>query len=200
MTKIIGVSGAHCTGKTSTLEAIAKRQSRDPYIVVDDFKASRTVLKELKCTLEQATSTPETMEVYQRLVLDTKLHRDLFTLRNCVHSSAKANFLVDRSPADLNAYAQLWSVKTNHDIAFGADYYGKCREYIAHYDAIIFFPIGVFDFVDDGVRAKFDTQKVINDAIIEFLKRHSNPFIVTSTTIEDRAGEIIDYIKFINSK
>lgn len=202
MTKIIGISGAHCTGKSSTLDAIAVKQSRDPYIIVDDYKASRSTLKEFKCTLEQVTSNAELMQQFQRHMLSNKLHRDLFTLRNSLHSSAKANFLVDRSPADLYAYASLWADQapsSEIDVAFLPSYATTCFDAIQSYDAIIYFPIGKFEFVDDGVRAKLDTQAGIDTLIKAFFKIANRPaYEVTSTTVEDRADEIIEFVRFLN--
>jgi len=195
MTKIIGVSGSHGTGKTCTLDNIAKVQSKDPEIVVDDFKVSRAILEEMKCTLDQATATSKLMKVYQSRVLDVKIHRDLHVLRNIVVSTTPINFLVDRSPADVWAYTKLWASKNKVSNSWFAEFTKKCIKAIEQYDKIILFPIGKIPFIDDGVRAKEDTQQCINDYIITFLDASEIKYhTVESATVEDRTKEIISII------
>jgi hypothetical protein len=203
MTRIIGFTGSHGTGKTSTLDAIARRQY--PNIIVDDYKASRTVLKELKCTLEQATSTPTIMQIFQDRILDTKIHRDGFTLPNCVHRSAKTNFLVDRTPADIYAYTVQWVHKLSEQLngtefeelmEWQAQFVAKCVEGIKKYDMIIHFPINAIPFVDDGIRAKIEDQEHVGWYIGTFLKGCAVKYhTVKSISIEDRVDEIIGLLQ-----
>jgi len=189
MTKIIGMSGAHGTGKSATLEYI----KNDPIIdniKVDEYKFSRSVLKSLGQTLEEATATVESTKSYQTKVLDSVRRRNYLLKLLEPQGDVTVN-LVDRSVADVYAYTRLWSEKNNIDAEWFEKFEAKCAEMVSAYDIIFLFPTGKIPFVDDGVRAKEDTQASIAQYISEFLAKYAKRYyVVQSTSIEDRASEI----------
>jgi nicotinamide riboside kinase len=197
-TKVSAMSGAHATGKSATLDII--KGVRVPQIIVDDFKVSRTVLAKLGKTLEEATSTRHSIEKYQNAVLTEKIFHDQFDLHNSVHSSANTNFLVDRSPADIYAYAKLWSSKYTMSKSWMTNFMCKCVSLLSAYDKIFLFPVGVFPFVDDGIRAKEDTQKQIAEDIEDFLQKFYPTYhVIKATDVVGRANEIIRIIQNDNN-
>jgi len=189
MTKIIGMTGAHGTGKSATLEHI----KNDPIIdniKVDDYKFSRSVLKALGQTLEEATATVESTMSFQTKVLDSVRRRN-HLLKLLEPQGDVTTHLVDRSVADVYAYTRLWSEKNGIDREWFEKYEAKCAEMVSAYDIIFVFPTGKIPFVDDGIRAKEDTQAAIAQYIDEFLAKYAKRFyVVQSTSIEDRASEI----------
>lgn len=189
MTKIIGMSGAHGTGKSAVLEYIKNDPILDD-IKVDDYKFSRSVLKSLGLTLEEATATVESTKSYQTKVLDSVRRRN-YLLKLLEPQGDVTINLTDRSVADVYAYTRLWSEKNGIDAEWFEKFEAKCAEMVAAYDIIFVFPTGKIPFVDDGVRAKEDSQAAIAHYIEYFLTKYSKKYyVVTSTSIEDRASEV----------
>lgn len=185
--KIIAISGAHGCGKTSVLEELQKQNHQE--IFIDDFKVSRTVLAELGLTLEQATKTATLTQKYQKLVLSKKIDRDGVVLPSAVYDPQVRSVFVDRSIADVYAYTRLWVEKNNVDKKWFADFEDMCISTIRMYSKVLLIPIGKFPFVDDGVRAKEETQQIIATYIEEFVKLHCDDYVIIEpTSIVDRAN------------
>lgn len=193
MTQIIGMSGAHATGKSSTLEAIKNhlQSGAESIITVDTFKVSRTVLKASGLSLEEATATSESTKLYQTRVLDAA-YRHLYLIKLL---PTETIHLVDRTVADIYAYTRLWCEKNGIESEWLEGFKCKCIEMLPLYDKIFLFPVGVFAYVDDGVRAKEDTQKVIAKYTEEFLHSHyPQVFVVTESEISNRAKQIMNIV------
>lgn len=192
MTQIIAASGAHATGKSVTLDAIAARKVKN--FIVDDFKISRTVLAKRGQTLEEATATSELTKSYQTDVLKAA-HSQLEFIKFCL--AGDPIVIVDRSVADIFAYTRLWCERNNIEKEWLVEFKAKCVKMLSMYDKIFVFPIGVFPFVDDGIRAKHDTQEKIHLYTHEFLYDHfgDKSYPVTTVEIEDRADQIIRIIQ-----
>lgn len=191
MNRLIGFSGAHCTGKSATIEHLKTKNVLGLHI--DEFKVSRTVLAEMNTTLEEATKTPGSTKEYQNRVLQYKLQHDAHSLkgRSC---EPNTTFLVDRTAADVYAYARLWALKTGDTSDWISWYERQCISVLQLYDLVYLFPPGKFDFIDDGVRAKAADQVKISEFIHEFISEHARNFhIIESTTIADRAIEVLDF-------
>lgn len=194
MHALIGLSGSHGTGKTSAIEEIerlvAAGKNTGPLIAIDHFKVSRFVLSQLGMTLEQATASAELTKDYQQKVLDRKIERD------SKWTDVDAAILVDRSVADIYAYTKLWCIKNEIDGDWFIKFEKKCIEAMELYDIILLFPIGKFAFVDDGVRAKEDTQATIAAYIEEFIIAYAkNYHIIDTISVNDRANQILNIIK-----
>jgi hypothetical protein len=191
------MSGAHGTGKSVTLEAIKRiiPLDNDPVIRVDDFKVSRTVLKALGLTLAEATATPESTKNYQLKVLDAAF-RHCYLLKILDKQGDTTIHLVDRTVADIYAYTRLWSEKNGIDAEWLAGFKARCVDMLPTYDKIFLFPIGKFAFVDDGIRAKEDTQRSIAAYTEEFLKENFPSYhVVDAVSIDDRANQITKIIQ-----
>src|SRR5690349_4606584 len=100
MAKLIGLSGPQGGGKTTLLDGLKEKG-----IVVDDFKVSRQVQKELGWdSLENVLKNPETMMKFQAKVRDVKYVREL---ENKERTDADI-ILTERTFADIASYTQLW--------------------------------------------------------------------------------------------
>lgn len=101
MAKLIGLSGPQGGGKTTLLNGL-----RDFGIVVDDFKVSREVQKQLGWeSLSQVMESPETMMAFQAKVRDVKYVREL---ENIARTDVEI-VLTERTFADIASYTQLWA-------------------------------------------------------------------------------------------
>ena len=86
---------------------------------------------------------------------------------------------MERCPADFYAFAKTWQPKfesSEYD-AWLETYYARCFDSMIHYSVAILIPPGCFDHVDDGVRAKADTQHNTHVYLDEFISRwwcHAN--------------------------
>lgn len=100
MVKLIGLSGPQGGGKTTLLNGLEAKG-----IVVDDFKVSRQVQKELGwSSLENVLTNPKTMMTFQVKVRDVKYVREL---ENKERTDVEL-ILTERSFADIASYTQLW--------------------------------------------------------------------------------------------
>lgn len=184
------MTGAHGTGKSVTLDRI--QEINPSAIYIDPLKIPRTVLARSGLTLEQATATPELAKTHQENILAlASQHYDTIT-------SFEDNnvMLCDRSVVDYYAYTRLWAEQNGIEQSWVDSFKSKCIDLLKLYDTIFLFPTGVFKFVDDGVRAKEDTQLVIAQYMEEFINENfPSHHVVQSVSIDDRANEIITIIK-----
>jgi hypothetical protein len=194
MIKLIGVSGAHGCGKTSVLDELKRQQH--PEIFIDDFKVSRTVLAELGMTLEEVTASAELTKAYQKKVLDRKIQRDGSELPGAAYGAQVKSIFVDRTVADIYAYTRLWCEKNNIEQEWFNSFEQICIGTIRLYDKVLLIPIGKFAFVDDGIRAKEETQATIASYIEEFVVAQAKKYhVIESTSVDLRAHEILRIIK-----
>jgi hypothetical protein len=193
------MSGAHATGKSATIDELRKINNRKLWI--DDFKVSRTVLAELGLTLEQATATAELTMDYQSKVLARKIQWDTSRKNIQAFGLNPPSYIVDRSIADVYAYTKLWCIKNNVDGEWFRKFELECINAMSLYDIIFLFPTGKFPFVDDGIRAKEETQAKIATYTEEFIVAYAkNYHVVESVSLDLRANEIITIITNGNSK
>ena len=202
---LIAMSGAHGTGKSATIDRIEVQLQKEwqhyQGIAIDHFKVSRRVLAELGMTLEQATANADITKTYQQKVLDAKIKRDSLFKSLQVFSPTPNYTIVDRSIADIYAYTKLWCSKNNVDGNWFINFERDCINAMSMYDIIFLFPTGKFAFVDDGIRAKEDTQATIAKYTEEFIVAYAkNYHVVESVSIDERANEILTTIKKHGSK
>lgn len=101
MAKVIGLSGPQGGGKTTLLNGLA-----DMGIVVDDFKVSREVQRQLGWeNLSQVMESPDTMMAFQAKVRDVKYAREW---ENQQRTDVDL-ILTERTFADIASYTQLWA-------------------------------------------------------------------------------------------
>ena len=112
---------------------------------------------------------------FQDLILDWKIDNDAPLKED---DQVEWTF-VERCPADFYAFAQTWQPRFN-SIEYNEwleDYRSDCFSAMRHYDVAIIIPPGKFAHVDDGVRAKADTQETTHGDLQTFLSRrwmHAN--------------------------
>ena len=167
MSKLVSVSGAAGTGKSTLLENLRFR--------VNGFRVARAILRKMNMDLYDILKDPiKTME-FQDLILEWKIAND-----SSLHEDNEVEWtFVERCPADFYAFAKTWQPRFNspeYD-EWLKDYYNDCFDAMKHYDVAIIIPPGKFAHVDDGVRAKADTQDHTNEYLDEFLVRrwmHAN--------------------------
>ena len=200
MAKLIGLSGPQGGGKSTLLEGLAKKG-----IVVDDFKVSRQVQKELGWeTLANVLESPKTMMQFQAKVRDVKYVREL---ENKARTDADI-ILTERTFADIATYTQLWSWEladsgkwNKYDaMEFLIDYVDTCRENQKVYSGNILLPsMPHVKWQADPHRATENHIKFVALQLEEFFKR-ANPstvpvFRITEGSVDGRINQVYDWIQ-----
>lgn len=200
MAKLIGLSGPQGGGKSTLLEGLAKKG-----IVVDDFKVSRQVQKELGWeTLANVLESPKTMMQFQVKVRDVKYVREL---ENKARTDADI-ILTERTFADIATYTQLWSWEladsgkwNKYDaMEFLIDYVDMCRENQSVYSGNILLPsMPHVQWQADPHRATENHIKFVALQLEEFFKR-ANPstvpvFRITEGSVDGRINQVYEWIK-----
>lgn len=198
MSKLVSISGAAGTGKSTLLENLRYR--------VDGFRVARAILKKMNMDLYDILKDPiKTME-FQDLILEWKIAND-----ESLHEDNQVEWtFVERCPADFYAFAKTWQPRFNSEEydEWLKEYYDECFAAMKHYDVAILLQPGHFAHVDDGVRAKADTQEDTNFELNQFLSKrwmHANfdkPRFhlhrLQSCDIIDRVNEIDKALKDAN--
>jgi hypothetical protein len=167
VTRVFAVSGAQCTGKSTLLDSLSKVYH------VDDLKVARWAISEIGKPLYEINQDVDLTIHFQEKILAKKIENDS-KLRELTDTTV----FVERCFADIYAYAETWSAHFKHQRQ--KDKYDKwlktfhqqCLSWMSLYDGVIFIPSGKFDHVDDGVRAKADTQDEISNSIRSMITRH----------------------------
>lgn len=196
MGRLVSVSGAAGTGKSTLLEHLQYH--------VDGFRVARAILKKMGMDLYDILKDPfKTME-FQDLILEWKMAND----GHLIESNPDEEWIfVERCPADFYAFAKTWQSKFNSQEYddWLEEYHSECFNAMKIYDVAIIIPPGHFDHVDDGVRAKADTQDDTHLELDAFLARrwmHTNfdkPRFhfhrLQSRDIIDRVNEVNDALR-----
>ena len=195
MSKLVSVSGAAGTGKSTLLENLRYR--------VNGFRVARAVLNKMKMDLYDIVKDPfKTME-FQDLILEWKIAND-----SSLHEDNNVEWtFVERCPADFYAFAKTWQPRFNspeYDEWLKV-YYSECFNAMKHYDVAIIIPPGKFAHIDDGVRAKADTQDDTHAFLDHFLserwlytnfdKPRFHLHRLRSSDIIDRVNEVDQSLK-----
>ena len=191
MTKLVSVSGAAGTGKSTLLENI-----KHP---VDSFRVARAVLSKMGMDLYDILKDPKRTMEFQDMILEWKIANDEHLTQT--HQDSEWIF-VERCPADFYAFAKTWQSRFSSEEydSWLKDYHQECFDAMRHYDVAILIAPGHFAHVDDGVRAKADTQDDTHRELDTFLSRrwmHTNfdkprfhVHRLTSSDIMDRVNEV----------
>ena len=198
MSKLVSVSGAAGTGKSTLLENLKYR--------VSDFRVARGVLNAMKMDLYDILKDPFKTIEFQNEILRWKIQVD-----SNLHEDNEVEWtFVERCPADFYAFARTWQPRFNNPEydEWLEEYYSACFVAMKYYDVAILIPPGHFAHVDDGVRAKADTQDNTHTYLDEFLARrwmHTNfdkPRFhfhrLQSCDIIDRVKEVDQVLKDAN--
>lgn len=168
MAKLIAISGAQSTGKTTLLNALTKKGYK-----VDSFKAARSVLEEFDLPLYEINHNAELTKKFQQRILEAKYQNDL-SLKTDYKFREDDIIFVERSPVDIFAFAKVWgkSIK-DEEFTHWVDYsfFQECRRLSVIYSGALVLPSGKFEHEYDGIRAKGDTQTDVEDWIRHVVSR-----------------------------
>lgn len=163
MNLIIAISGSQGTGKSSILSS-----AEDFGCYVDRMSVARTVQANLGWDkLSRVEESKEDMMQFQEEVLNVMMARDA-----AIAATGRLT-IVERSPADVFAYASLWCKRAGADAelddwlnAFGR----KCKAHLETYTVVILVPISSeIPFEYDVNRADEESRTYVQDAIFEFV-------------------------------
>lgn len=161
MSKVVSVSGAAGTGKSTLLGNLPYRVNR--------FQVARGVLNAMKMDLYDILKDPFKTIEFQEEILRWKIDVD-----STLHEDNEVEWtFVERCPADFYAFAKTWQPRFNSpefDVWIEG-YYSRCFDAMKYYDVAIIIPPGKFAHVDDGVRAKADTQETTHTELDKMLSR-----------------------------
>lgn len=195
MIPVFSLSGASGTGKTVTLDLL-----REKGYWINNTSLTRKILDEFKMTLDEIVSDSNLRKVFQTAIKHEMSYRLILMQTSIGPQSHYPCVFLDRSHADLYGYATQWernisdgTLGTNRWLLeYERDLVGHAKELRMTF----VLPPGKFDHVDDGVRAKAETQQPVHEAILDFYLRHGIDYhLVESITPEDRAEEIIEVAK-----
>lgn len=192
MSKLVSVSGAAGTGKSTLLESI------DHY--VDTFRVARAVLRKMNMDLYDILKDPFLTMNFQENILEWKMAND----GHLVEANPDKEWIfVERCPADFYAFAKTWQAKFN-SLGYNdwlEEYHKDCFNAMKEYSVAILIPPGHFDHVDDGIRAKADTQDETNLELDSFLTRrwmHTNFDKPRFHLHRLQSSDIINRVKEVN--
>lgn len=190
MSRVIGFSGAHGTGKTTLLTALRDKHYKN--VVVDLVSISRKVQATLngqEATLASVVEDPANITVFQDSILREKaLH-----LIRCIAESPQATtILTDRTPIDCYAYARIWSERHKFTgwETWLRTYWTMCVRDMSQYTSIVLLEPAEFNFVGEDQRASKETQAQHAAYCWDFI--HSVPLhnviVVTANSVSDRVA------------
>jgi nicotinamide riboside kinase len=171
--KLIGLTGSHGTGKSTIIRNLKGS------IPVDERLISREVQKKLGWDdLERVKDFQDVMWTYQDSILDLMGER--------LEDSSESVLLVDRTPADAQAYARLWcdSFGVNWLTSQkAADYSERCARQCLKYHNFIYLPIEPdINFKAEKNRATLESQETVAKYILDFLVQYSLPYVILRTS------------------
>lgn len=178
---IIGISGAHGTGKTTLLKALQSRQEFADF----EFKSGITRdLHKMGVPINEGGTT-----VTQLYVM----------AKHYEYAQSHGNVVLDRCALDGLAYSQVVLKNCDdRDYLHALGIIGhKC---LKHYD-VIFYIRPEFELEDDGVRTvdKVFHQQIVNsfENWIDLIKTYNNPPPIVELTgsVEQRVEQVIKHIK-----
>lgn len=200
MAKLISLSGPQGGGKTTLLDGLKERG-----IVVDDFKVSRQVQKELGWeSLSNVLESPSTMMEFQVKVRDVKYVREL---ENKERTDAEI-ILTERSFADIASYTQLWSWEladsgkweVQDAVEFLVGYVERCRQNQNVYNGTIYLPsMPHVMWQADPHRAEKKHIEFVTEQLEAFFNlaqpRTVPVFTITEGSVSARVDQVYNWIK-----
>jgi hypothetical protein len=193
MSYIIGLTGTHGTGKSTILQG-----AKTTGFNVVESQLSRAAQKALGWdSLKRAGESVDNMWALQDAILHAMDSRDT-EIRD-----SKTLTVVERTPADMWAYTEMWCKRLNIDIfkdELAYAYRQKCRLMCGRYATFVYIPMSdEIPFVEDPHRADLASRLFVAEAIDSFLwfggyKMHK----LKSVTKEDRSNELAGIMESIN--
>lgn len=180
---IVAIIGSHGVGKTSTINRIKELCPKWLYV----SESTREIMPKLGFYNPYEFVDKYGIAFYESIIMSQ------WSCLKLLRNSNQNYIILDRSPIDNLAYYYLH--RTNDEMIY-ENIMLKLTQYYLHFiDELVYFPTGVFKLIPDSMQ-KVETQEQLNRIIINLLKQFSKKYyIVSSTSIEDRAKEIINYVE-----
>ena len=165
--KIVSISGSQGTGKTTFMQSLLDKYK------VHQFSMSRDAQKRLGWDrLSLAEESVENMILLQDEILNSCISRDT-QLKSITPETSTV--LVERSPADIWAYTELWCSRNGLDktsFDWAIHYRRRLIEhYNLFYSGSVVLPINNhIKFVTDPNRADLASRQSVERSIIRFLE------------------------------
>jgi predicted ATPase len=187
---IIGLSGTQGTGKSTVLAA-----AKTAGFSVVETSISRNVQAKLGWdNLSRAQESIKNMMVFQIEVASVMLSRD-------IQEASKDNIvLVERTPADVWAYTNIWCARNNICVQtdpWASDYYEALKLMAKVYTAFVIIPqVKEIPFVKDPHRADLDSRDEVDLLIRKFIaEQPQQKHEIFTISREDRSIEIVNILK-----
>lgn len=185
---IISVCGSQGQGKSTVLSSLID----DGYNVVTQ-KTARTVLNEMGLNLEQVYSNSNLAKLFHEIVYT----RHLNSVQS--HKDSKELFFIERSFADIFAYALIVLGPYNQHSNWLNDFYNKCKYGQALFSGIFYLSGVNIQPKDDSVRSTNQMFTSLVDMLIdktldEFSDNEDQPYPVFNI-IHSNHDERMKYIK-----
>lgn len=191
MARLIGFTGAHGTGKSTILNALANRNL--PNVVIDTFSVSRSVQADYGKPLNEIVAVAANVPEYQNRIRQRKADH-IATLQQ----QYPDDYLIftDRTPIDFYAYAKLWAQQNAMDGQWVIDYRNQCARDMVAYSKVFFVPPRKFPFVAELERASKETQVIHHEFCKDFIRTFARPFkMVTPVAVEQRVDFCLKHIE-----
>lgn len=183
---IVGLCGTHGTGKSTILNGV-----KDAGWAVDQTQLSRAAQRALGWdTLERAVENADRMWDLQEAILAGMYDRDLSI------KSTGVITLVERTPADVWAYTELWCARHGIDPRtdnHARNYRARCMRMADAYNKFLIVEISdKVPFESDPRRADADSRILVADGIKKFIFDGTYPHhTIMCTRKEYRIGETV---------
>lgn len=186
---LVGICGTHGTGKSTLL-----RGAKDSGCVVNESQLSRTAQAALGWDkLSRAQESVENMWALQEAILVAMYDRDeaIERMSNIQHVT-----LVDRTPADVWAYTEMWCNRLGIDCLSDVrarSYKQQCREMAKRYARFLIVPINSqIKFVEEPNRADASSRVFVQQAIENFIFDGGLTYaVIKNADKDDRISEVI---------
>lgn len=198
MTKIIGFTGSHGTGKSTLLEELRRTFAQTDDVVIDTHSVSRESQAQLGAgaALVDIVNDLDRMMALQNIILQKK--SDHLTKLRSANPDARF-ILTDRSPVDFVAYTCLWieqNLKEQEPPEYVARwlkaYVSECLVDVSQqYSAVVYFPANRFPFVSEAARGSAETHTRHDQLTSKTLAiAHVEVVTLDSVALSDRRVEV----------
>lgn len=184
---LFGLTGAHGTGKSTIIKGV------QPFGVnVIESSLSRNAQARLGwANLKPAEESEENMWHLQEAILAAMYDRDQSAL------GSGTPILVDRTPADVWSYVDLWSIRLlskglKVDEEHKRDFKNRCRVMASHYSHHIIVPISdAVPFVAENNRADLEGRDYHEKAVCQFVVAGGlSHMVLLQTGINERVTKV----------
>lgn len=184
---LIGLTGAHGTGKSTIIKEV-----KDFGVRVVESSLSRAAQKKLGWdNLSRVEDSFDAMREFQDEILGAMYERDQDILGS-FHFT-----LVDRTPADVWAYVELWTHRFKErgeevDEVWLRWFKGLCRQMASRYAQQIIVPISeAVPFVAEPGRADLESRDFHEKSVCQFIITGGLPHtVLLQTGISERAKKV----------